>query len=48
MRQAMRQPPAVLSPQEDVTTALDHVKDGPFDAWPVADADGSVGHGSKS
>ncbi len=43
VRRAMRQPPAVLSPQENVTTALDHVKDGPFDAWPVADADGLWG-----
>src|SRR5271167_629575 len=35
VRQAMRQPPAVLSPQEDVTAALARVKDGPLDAWPV-------------
>lgn len=41
--QAMRAAPAVLSPQEDVTAAMNQVKDGPFDAWPVADDDGLWG-----
>jgi CIC family chloride channel protein len=47
VRQAMRQPAAVLSPHEDVAAALGHiehgVQDGPFDAWPVADGDGLWG-----
>jgi CIC family chloride channel protein len=43
VRQAMRAAPAVLSPQEDVAAAMDQVKDGPFDAWPVADDDGLWG-----
>jgi chloride channel protein, CIC family len=43
VRQAMRPASAVLSPHENVAAALDHVKDGPFDAWPVADGDGLWG-----
>ena len=43
VRQAMRPASAVLSPEEDVTAALNQIKDGPFDAWPVADGDGLWG-----
>ncbi|HEY1757048.1 MAG TPA: chloride channel protein [Bryobacteraceae bacterium] len=43
VRQAMREPAVVLSPHEDVTTALGQVKGGPFDAWPVVDGDGLWG-----
>jgi CIC family chloride channel protein len=43
VRQAMRPAAAVLTPHEDVAAALDQVRDGPFDAWPVADGDGLWG-----
>jgi chloride channel protein, CIC family len=41
--QAMRTAPVVLSPDMDIATVLNHVKDGPFDAWPVADSYGLWG-----
>jgi chloride channel protein, CIC family len=44
VRQAMRQAPTLLSPQENVAQALGHIKDGIkngiFNAWPVADSAG--------
>jgi CIC family chloride channel protein len=43
VRQAMRPAPAVLTPDEDAAAALDQVKAGSFDAWPVADGDGLWG-----
>jgi chloride channel protein, CIC family len=43
VRQTMRPAPAVLSPRDVVTAALDRLKDGPFNAWPVADGDGLWG-----
>lgn len=43
VRQAMRAVPAVLSPEQEISNALAHVKDGPFDAWPVAGKDGLWG-----
>jgi len=43
VRQAMRPAPAVLSPHEDVAAALDRVRNGPFDAWPVGDGEGLWG-----
>jgi len=48
VRQAMRPAPAVLSPQEDVAAALNHLKGSPFDAWPVSDGDGLCGMVRKS
>jgi len=38
VRQAMRPPPAVLSPDQRVASALHQVEDGGFDAWPVVGA----------
>jgi CIC family chloride channel protein len=43
VRQAMRSAPAVLSPELPIAAALHHMKDGPFDAWPVVDAEGLRG-----
>jgi chloride channel protein, CIC family len=43
VRQAMRAAPPVLPPDETVGVALDHVRDGPFDAWPVGGKDGLWG-----
>jgi chloride channel protein, CIC family len=43
VRQAMRSAPAVLSPESPIAAALHQMKDGPFDAWPVVDAEGLRG-----
>jgi chloride channel protein, CIC family len=43
VRQAMRSAPAVLSPELPIAAALHQMKDGPFDAWPVVDAEGLRG-----
>ncbi len=43
VRQAMRAPSAVLSPEDEISAALAKIKDGPFDAWPVAGKEGLVG-----
>jgi chloride channel protein, CIC family len=43
VRQAMRAPPEALSPEMPIVAVLDRVKDGPLDAWPVADVEGLVG-----
>jgi CBS domain-containing protein len=43
MPSAMRPAPAVLSPDLEVSAVLHQMKDGRFDAWPVADAAGLWG-----
>jgi CIC family chloride channel protein len=37
VRQAMRSAPEILSPDMPITTALDRMKEGDFNAWPVGD-----------
>jgi CIC family chloride channel protein len=43
VRQAMRAAPDVLTPDEDVATALGQVTGGLFEAWPVAGQEGLWG-----
>jgi len=43
VRQAMCSAPAVLSPEQQIVAALDQMKDGAFDAWPVVDEYGLWG-----
>src|SRR5579863_6989768 len=43
VRQAMRPPMAVLSPDLLIATALRQMKEGGYDAWPVVDEDGLLG-----
>jgi CIC family chloride channel protein len=43
VRRAMRLTPTVLSPDLPIAAALDHMKDGAFDAWPVVGTDGLRG-----
>jgi CIC family chloride channel protein len=43
VRQVMRSAPVTLSPDLPIAVVLDQTKDSPFDAWPVADAEGLLG-----
>ncbi len=43
VRQAMRAAPPVLHPDEEIGMALNQVRDGLFDAWPVAGKEGLWG-----
>jgi CIC family chloride channel protein len=43
VRQAMRSPPAILSPELRIGPALHQVEDGALDAWPVAGPEGLWG-----
>ncbi len=43
VRQAMRAAPPFLPPDEEIGMALNQVRDGPFDAWPVGGEEGLWG-----